>query len=254
MTTYCVFYYRKRSPDHEGVVQLLMPVSFVRSLERQTSNEIKTEGHVTRAVPTELLSSNESLASNTDNELLGNETPLNARCHSCDDILSASTHTPTSAVPMVTVSRSQGTTADTLDNDRDAVMDEASTSLKRASSDTMLNSTESTAVTIEDRLTRFTGKLFHNLLQVGKSLKQRSSPIKHAIQSDNLESQGSRTETEAKDTNEDSDSSLTKWQTKKLRFRKNVFGSRSTLQKDTLEEEAEKKKKREQSKSKIVIV
>ncbi len=232
-----------------------MPVSFVKSLEQETSNEIKSEGHVTEAVQTELSrgSSNDSLASiieNTEDELLDNEQPpLNARCHSCDDILSASTHSPVT-VPKVTVSLSQNTATGILET---SVSDESGT-LKRASSDTMINSTESS---LEGRLTKFTGKLFHNLLRVGKSLKHRTSPIKHAVQTDDLEPQiRTETETETKDTNEDSDSSLPKLP-KRLRFRKNVFktaSGQSTAQNDALEEEVTKKKKRAQSKSKIIIV
>ncbi len=238
-----------------------MPLSFVKSLEQQTSNDIKSEGRVTQAVQTELsrASSDESLASITEiaaDKLLSDKKPLNARCHSCDDILSASTRSPP-LVPTVTISQSQGTVTGILNNNQEApsAMEESGT-LKRASSDTILNSTETPSGSLEDRLTKFTGKILYNLLQVGKTLKQRSSPIKHAIQSDDLEPQ-IISETETKDTNEDSDSSVTKWP-KKLQFKRNVFkttaSGQSTSQNNGLEKEATKNKKREQSKSKIIIV
>lgn len=245
----------------------MVPNTFVKSLDEQQSNEISSEAHVTCAVTTELprVPSNESFTSDTkyaeSEQSIGYEKPLNARCRSCDDILSATTLSPT--VPMVIVSHplnptgslntANGLRQSNPGSRRRETIEDSGT-MKRASSDTMLSSIEED--TMEERFTKFTGRLFQNLLKVGKSLKQRTSPTKHKIPVDDLEPQirvETETETERKQTNEDSDS---KWP-KKLqhRFRAKAGGSgRITPQNEPSEEEVVKNEKRAQSKSKIIIV
>ena len=254
---------RKKSPEHYGIVYLMVSNSFVKSLDEQQSNNISSEGHVTCAVTTELsrVPSNESFASDTkytelesEQSSIGYEKPLNARCRSCDDILSATTLSPT--IPMVTVSRplnptgslniANGLCQSNSDSRLRETIEDSGT-MKRASSDTMLSSIEED--TMEERFTKFTGRLFQNLLKVGKSLKQRTSPTKHKITVDDIEPQIN--ETERKETNKDSDSKRPK---KLQRFRTKAGSGRSIPQNEPSEEEVVKNEKRAQSKSKIIIV
>ena len=210
--------------------------------------------------------------------------PLNARSQSCDDFLSAHTSSPLSPkhfnVPSVTVSLSQNATdlnskdargksipqvhSDSNISSREEspvsgegveANESKNGTLKRASSDTMLNAKESDTL---ERFTRFTGRLFQNLLSVGKSLKQRgtTSSRPHKLPVELKEhSLSPPVRIDTTETNEDSDTSISKWPRKiQQRFKKTSVGWSNTTQAESAEDEAKKKEMRARSKSKIIIV
>lgn len=258
----------------------------MKSLDEQQSYD-EGKDHVTDAPPTESglvrTPSKDSIASNKNGESqpLSSDRPLSRIYHSCDDILSATVHSPTlptaPTLPITHLATHNPTgslSADVPNGAHQSTLDsqlelqESSPpagqegSLKRASSDTILNSTENDG--IENRVTKFTGKLFQNLLQVGKSLKQRTSRSKQKLPVDHNNAEPrvrSVSELVTQDSNGDSDSGSTKWPRRlQQRWRTNMplfktgLGRTNTLQTDPSEEETRKNEMRARSKSKIIIV
>lgn len=290
---YCILVIcRKKSPEHQGIVYLIVPNTFVKNLDEGESFDTHEKKHDDHVISLQATPSEGSVASDSKFEELepvpdqspSQSKPFNTRSQSYDDFLSAHTNSPLSPkhlnVPSVTVSLPQNTTdlnsEDTRSKNIPQVRsdsnisskeespvagegvegnDSKNGSLKRASSDTMLNARENDTL---DRFTRFTGRLFQNLLSVGKSLKQRgttSSRIHKLPVEVKEHSLSPPMRVDTTETNEDSDTSISKWPRKiQQRFKKTAVGWSNSTQAESAEDEAKKQEMRARSKSKIIIV